>query len=166
MDHVTLEPDDFAYGVVEDVVPGVQRIIAENPSKFTYRGTGTYIVGGHEVAVVDPGPRLDSHRDALAAALDGRTVRSVLVTHCHADHSPLASWLSAETGAPTYAFGPHAEAVDEWDIGSLPDDFGRAPEPTDGEGTADDAAGTEPPVEESTDLDFDPDARVRTDDVV
>ncbi len=166
MDHVTLEPDDFAYGVIDEVVPGVQRIVAENPSKFTYRGTGTYIVGSHEVAVVDPGPQLDSHRDALATALDGRTVRAILVTHCHADHSPLAPWLSAETGAPTYAFGPHAEAVEAWDIGSLPDDFGRAPEPAADADPTDDDAAIEPPVEESTDLDFDPDARVRTGDVV
>ena len=54
-----------------------------------------------------PGPALDSHRDALAAALAGERVRAILVTHCHGDHSPLAAWLHAETGAPTYAFGPH-----------------------------------------------------------
>lgn len=165
MDHVTLEPDEFAYGAVAEVVPGVQRVIAENPSKFTYRGTGTYIVGEHDVAVIDPGPELDSHREALRAALSGRTVRSILVTHCHADHSPLAAWLASETGAPTYAFGPHAGAVEEWDIGSLPDDFGRAPEPEPGSEEAE-AAAKEPKLEEATDFDFVPDARVRTGDVV
>ena len=165
MDFVTLESDEFTYGTVADVAPGVQRVIAENPSKFTYQGTGTYIIGDSDVAVIDPGPDLDSHRDALAAALAGRTVRSILVTHCHADHSPLAAWLVGETGASTYAFGPHAEAVEEWDIGTLPDDFGRAPDPEPGSDEAQ-AAATEPKVEESTDMDFVPDAVVRTGDVV
>ena len=91
--------------------PAIRRVIAENPSKFTYRGTGTYIVGHGDVVVIDPGPVLDSHRDALAAALAGERVRAILITHCHADHSPLAAWLRAETGAPTFAFGPHG-AVD------------------------------------------------------
>ena len=66
--------DDVVYGRVDRVAPMLRRVIAENPSKFTYRGTGTYIVGEGEVAVVDPGPLLDSHRDALAAALDGERV--------------------------------------------------------------------------------------------
>jgi glyoxylase-like metal-dependent hydrolase (beta-lactamase superfamily II) len=99
--------DDVVYGRVEQVAPMIRRVIAENPSKFTYRGTGTYVVGVGDVAVVDPGPQLDSHRDALAAALAGERVRAICVTHCHSDHSPLAAWLREETGAPTYAFGPH-----------------------------------------------------------
>ena len=85
----------------------LRRVIAENPSKFTYKGTGTYIGGEGDVAVVDPGPLLDSHRDALAAALAGERVVAICVTHCHSDHSPLAAWLREETGAPTYAVGPH-----------------------------------------------------------
>ncbi|MET0146333.1 MAG: MBL fold metallo-hydrolase [Ilumatobacteraceae bacterium] len=99
--------DDVVYGRVDRVAPLVRRVVAENPSKFTYRGTGTYIVGEGEVAVIDPGPVLDSHRDALAAALTGERVTAICVTHCHSDHSPLAAWLREETGAPTYAFGPH-----------------------------------------------------------
>lgn len=168
MDFVTLETEDFTYGEPADVVPGVQRVAAQNPSKFTYRGTGTYIVGDRDVAVIDPGPQLDGHRDALAQALEGRNVRAILVTHCHADHSPLAAWLRAETGAPTLAFGPHAEAVEEWDIGSLPDDFGRTPEPEPGAASTakDDNQTAEPKVEESTDMDFAPDVAVRTGDVV
>ena len=165
MDFVALDEEEFTYGAVAPVAPGVQRVIAENPSKFTYRGTGTYIVGDRDVAVIDPGPQLDSHREALAAALKGRTVRSILVTHCHADHSPLATWLAAETGSPTYAYGSHAGAGKAWDIGSLPDDFGRAPES--GSASKEVAtAATEPPVEEATDTDFVPDAVVRTGDVV
>ena len=167
MEFVTLEPGDFTYGVGAEILPGVTRIVAENPSKFTYRGTGTYIVGDADVAVVDPGPMLDAHRDALAAALSGRTVRAVLVTHCHADHSPLAAWLRAESGAPTYAFGPHGAATAAWDIGSLPDDFGR-PDPAGGDGSGDQqtAESTEPKVEESTDVDFAPDVVVRSGDRV
>ncbi|WP_420452562.1 MBL fold metallo-hydrolase [Ilumatobacter sp.] len=174
MRFLTLAEDDFDYGAPESVAPGVRRVVARNPSKFTYRGTGTYIVGGgDDVAVIDPGPLLDDHRDALARALDGRRVRAILVTHCHADHSPLAAWLRAETGAPTFAHGPHGAGGADWDIGSLPDDFGRPPADgagapgVDHEGGADaaDAAG-EPVVEESTDTDFAPDVEVRDGDEV
>ena len=71
--------------------------------------------GSIHVAVIDPGPTLDSHRDALAAALSGERVRAILVTHCHGDHSPLAAWLKDETGAPTFGFGPHGELPDPED---------------------------------------------------
>lgn len=104
--------DDVRYGACDVVSPLIRRVIADNPSAFTYRGTGTYIVGHGDVAVIDPGPVLDSHRDALAAALAGEHVVAILVTHCHADHSPLAEWLRAETGAPTVAFGPHLTPPD------------------------------------------------------
>ena len=164
MDFVTLEPDDFTYGVGSEVLPGVTRIVAENPSKFTYRGTGTYILGDTDVAVIDPGPDLAGHRDALAGALTGRTVRAILVTHCHADHSPLAAWLRAESGAPTYAFGPHGVATAGWDIGTLPDDFGR-PDPAASDDRSE-VAPSEPKVEESTDVDFVPDVEVRSGDHV
>lgn len=103
--------DDVHYGAAEHVSPLIRRVIAENPSKYSYRGTGTYIIGHGDVVVIDPGPALDAHRDALAAALHGERVRAILVTHYHSDHSPLAAWLRAETGAPTVAFGPHG-AVD------------------------------------------------------
>jgi glyoxylase-like metal-dependent hydrolase (beta-lactamase superfamily II) len=107
--------DDVHYGRVEHMSPLIRRVIAENPSKFTYRGTGTYILGHGDVVVIDPGPRLDSHRDALAAALAGERVRAILVTHCHSDHAPLAAWLRAETGAPTYAYGPHPPPDPKWE---------------------------------------------------
>lgn len=163
MQFLTLDRDSFVYGASQPVASLVHRVIAENPSKFTYHGTGTYIVGGDgngrgDVVVIDPGPRLDSHRDALAAALSGCTVRSILVTHCHADHSPLAEWLAAESGAPTIAFGPHGD--DGWDIGDDP----VVDEPEQDAETESSAA--EPVVEESTDRDFVPDVVARTGDVV
>ncbi|MCU1401570.1 MAG: hypothetical protein JWN62_4679 [Acidimicrobiales bacterium] len=133
--------DDFEYGVVEQVTPLIRRLIADNPTKYSYRGTGTYIVGHGDVVVIDPGPTLDAHRDALAAELLGERVRAILVTHCHADHSPLAAWLSAETGAPTVAFGPHG-AVDL------------------------DDADSDVKVEESIDLAFVPDVVAADGDVV
>jgi glyoxylase-like metal-dependent hydrolase (beta-lactamase superfamily II) len=175
MDFVTLDDDDFTYGAADVVVDGVRRVIAENPSKFTYRGTGTYIIGSGDVAVIDPGPLLDAHRDALLDALEGQRVRAILVTHCHADHSPLAAWLKEQTGAPTIAFGPHGAATEEWDIGSLPEDFGR-PDPDDEEQRRKDETGSdtesggadadEPKMEESTDVDFVPDEVVVTGDEV
>ena len=103
--------DDAPYATSQQLSPLVRRVIAENPSKFTYRGTGTYIIGTHDVVVIDPGPRLDSHRDALQRALDGCNVVGIVVTHCHADHSPLSQWLKESTGAPTFALGPHADVV-------------------------------------------------------
>jgi glyoxylase-like metal-dependent hydrolase (beta-lactamase superfamily II) len=136
--------DDVVYGRVEQVTPLIRRVIAENPSKFTYRGTGTYIVGHGEIAVIDPGPTLDSHRDALAVAIDGERVIAICVTHCHSDHSPLAAWLGAETGAPTIAFGPH-------------------PPPVEDELTEELADGVK--LEEAIDLAFEPDLRVVDGDV-
>jgi len=115
--------DDVRYGTAVEVAPGLRRLLAENPSRFTYRGTGTYIVGRGDVAVIDPGPDLASHREALEAALKGERVRAVVVTHCHADHSPLAAWLAGLTGASTFALGPHGEVSDDPDdVIDVPDD--------------------------------------------
>ena len=121
----------------------LRRVIAENPSKFTYRGTGTYIVGEGEVAVVDPGPLLDAHRDALAAALAGERVTAICVTHCHSDHSPLAAWLREETGRADVS----------------PSGRTRRPTPTTRRSCAEEIAeGVK--VEETIDLAFEPDVRV------
>ena len=110
--------DDARYGIVEQVSPLIRRVIAENPSKYTYRGTGTYIVGHGKVAVIDPGPVMDSHRSAIQNALIGEQVQAILVTHCHSDHSPLAHWLHEQTGAATFAIGPHRDSdFDELDDG-------------------------------------------------
>jgi glyoxylase-like metal-dependent hydrolase (beta-lactamase superfamily II) len=98
---------DPAYGSVVEVLPGVRRVLAHNPSKYTAWGTGTYLVGRGQVAIIDPGPALDAHVDAVMAAVDGETVTHLLVTHTHADHSPAAAELQRRTGATTYGFGPH-----------------------------------------------------------
>ena len=98
----------FEYGRLETVAPMIRRIVARNPSPFTFRGTGTYVVGQGEVAVIDPGPDLPEHVEALLAGLVGERVTHILITHTHRDHSPAARALQAATGAPTYGFGPHA----------------------------------------------------------
>ena len=97
----------FDYGAARRLSPLVRRVIARNPSAFTFHGTGTYILGSEKVAVIDPGPDDPAHIDALLAALDGETVSHILITHTHRDHSPGAALLQQKTGAPTYAFGPH-----------------------------------------------------------
>ena len=108
----------FEYGVIERVSPMIRRVVARNPGPYTFHGTGTYVVGHGEVAVIDPGPAIEAHVDALLAALDGETVTHQLITHTHLDHSPAARLLGQATGAPTYGFGPHgaggeAPAVEE-----------------------------------------------------
>jgi glyoxylase-like metal-dependent hydrolase (beta-lactamase superfamily II) len=103
---------DPRYGEAVEAAPLIRRVTAKNPGKFSGLGTGTYIVGRGDVVVIDPGPTLNSHRDALMAALRGERVSTILVTHCHSDHSPLAAWLRETTGAPTVAFGPHVENPD------------------------------------------------------
>jgi glyoxylase-like metal-dependent hydrolase (beta-lactamase superfamily II) len=101
---------DVVYGRVDQVSPLIRRVVADNPSKFTYLGTGTYVVGHGDVAVIDAGPRLDAHVDAITAALEpGERVTHLLVTHTHSDHSPATAPMKERTGAPSYGFGPHGE---------------------------------------------------------
>ena len=97
----------FEYGRCDQVSPLIRRVIADNPGPFTYVGTGTYIVGRGTVAVIDPGPDLPAHLQALLTALDGETVSHILVTHHHSDHSPLARPLQAATGARIFGRAPH-----------------------------------------------------------
>jgi glyoxylase-like metal-dependent hydrolase (beta-lactamase superfamily II) len=94
-------------GVVDEVVPGVRRILCNNPSPFTFTGTVSYIVGRGKVAVIDPGPDDEAHAAALLDALRGETVSHILVTHTHRDHSPNTARIKAATGATVYAQGPH-----------------------------------------------------------
>ncbi len=151
-----VEPlDPVDYGVVTRLSPLVGRVIAENPSKFTYKGTGTYIIGryGGDVVVIDPGPQIDAHRDALQRALAGSTVRGIVVTHCHSDHVPLSYWLREATGAPTFAFGSHPRPA----LAEVFDDDPAADDPTEAETTNKLGDGEE---REHTDFDFVPDVAV------
>jgi len=94
-------------GVVEEVVPGVRRVLCNNPSPMTLSGTVSYIVGRGKVAIIDPGPDDEAHAKALLDAVRGETVTHILITHTHRDHSPNAARIKAATGAPTYAEGVH-----------------------------------------------------------
>jgi glyoxylase-like metal-dependent hydrolase (beta-lactamase superfamily II) len=132
------------YGRVEQVSPLIRRVVAENPGRFTFTGTGTYIVGHGQVAVIDPGPALPAHLEALTAALQGETVTHILITHTHGDHSPGAAPLKRATGAPTYGFGPHPLADVEARRGDE----------------------SETPVEERSDLDFVPDVPTGDGDII
>lgn len=100
---------EFAYGAPRKLAAGVVRIVANNPSPFTFKGTNTYIVGEDEVAVIDPGPEDEAHRAAILAALAGRKVTHIVVTHTHRDHVDGLPGLVAALGAPTCGFGRHAE---------------------------------------------------------
>jgi glyoxylase-like metal-dependent hydrolase (beta-lactamase superfamily II) len=100
------------YEVLDEIEPGVARVLAHNPSAFTYYGTQTYVVGDDEVAVIDPGPDDPAHLDALVDSVGGRRLAAILCTHTHRDHSPAARPLSERTGAPVIGCAPLAlEAV-------------------------------------------------------
>ena len=102
---------DVAAGREVRLSPLVSRVLAPNPGPFTFRGTGVYIVGaGARVAVIDPGPDVPDHVEALKRALGVRTVSHILVTHTHRDHSPAAAALKEWSGAKTYGL-PLASAA-------------------------------------------------------
>tara|TARA_R110002096_G_scaffold435828_1_gene663718 strand:- start:24608 stop:25486 length:879 start_codon:yes stop_codon:yes gene_type:complete len=97
---------DFSppYGEIEVISPLIRRITAPNPAPYTFKGTGTYIIGHGDVAVIDPGPHIQDHIDAIMAGLNGESITHILVTHNHQDHSPGARPLAAICGAKIYAF--------------------------------------------------------------
>src|SRR6266852_23811 len=101
---------DLPPGRVEEAVPGVRRLLANNPGPFTFRGTVSYIVGRGQVAIIDPGPSDETHIAALLAAVRGETVTHIFVTHTHRDHSPAVPRIKAATGATVLAEGPHRAA--------------------------------------------------------
>ena len=99
---------DAPYSIVETLEPGIGRALAHNPSAFTYYGTQTYIVGEKEVAVIDPGPDLMEHVEALIRAIAGRPIVAIMCTHTHRDHSPASRPLANVTGAPIVGCAPLA----------------------------------------------------------
>ena len=96
------------YAIVERLEPAVARLLARNPSPFTYFGTQTYLVGEEELVVIDPGPDLPEHVEAIVAALDGRNLAAIACTHTHRDHSPASRSLKEATGAPIIGCAPLA----------------------------------------------------------
>ncbi len=129
---------DFEYAVLEELTPLVRRVTARNPSGFSFHGTGTYVIGRGNVAVIDPGPMVDEHIEALKRTLAGETVTHILITHTHIDHSPAAAPLKTFWNVPTYGFGPHGSG--------LPDD--------------------DEPIEEGGDMDFVPDVVCKDGDLI
>jgi glyoxylase-like metal-dependent hydrolase (beta-lactamase superfamily II) len=119
--------EDIPTGRAELIAPGVRRLLAGNPSPFTFTGTQTYIVGagepGGEVAVIDPGPDLPDHVGAILAATQGERIAAILCTHTHRDHSPASRPLASATGAPIIGCaplaidddGPRADAAFDFD---------------------------------------------------
>src|SRR5215470_616124 len=101
---------DLPPGKVEEIYPGVRRLLCNNPGPFTFKGTVSYIVGRDRVAVIDPGPLDEAHINALLNVVRGETITHILVTHTHRDHSPAAARIKAATGAPTLGEGPHRAA--------------------------------------------------------
>nr|WP_174302232.1 MBL fold metallo-hydrolase [Sphingobium xenophagum] len=97
---------DLPTGVAMPLSPLVARVLAPNPSPFTFTGTQTYVVGSSDVAVIDPGPDEADHLTALTAAIAGRPVVAIVCTHTHRDHSPAAQPLRAMTGAPVIGCAP------------------------------------------------------------
>jgi glyoxylase-like metal-dependent hydrolase (beta-lactamase superfamily II) len=97
---------DAPYARIEQVEPGIGRLLAHNPSAFTYSGTQSYLAGEREVAVIDPGPDLPEHLEALERAIGSRRVVAIMCTHTHRDHSPAARPLADRTGAPIVGCAP------------------------------------------------------------
>ena len=112
-------PKPWPTGLVEQAEPLVRRVLAPNPSPYTYTGTQTYIVGaGPDVAVIDPGPDEGDHVDAILAGVGDAAIAAIMCTHTHRDHSPASRPLAQRTGAPIVgcaplaleAIGPRADA--------------------------------------------------------
>ncbi len=129
---------EFEYGVVTELSPRIRRVVANNPSPFTLYGTGTYVLGRGNVAVIDPGPADADHIDAIVAATAGETITHLLITHTHMDHSPGCKLLRRHCDAKSYAFGAHGSGIEDDSV----------------------------KIEESADLDFLPDVAVRHGDVI
>ncbi len=106
---VTIPPQPWPTGMAEAVEPLVRRVLAPNPSPYTFTGTQTYVVGeadGPDCAVIDPGPNEPAHIEAIIAAIAGRRVLAIMCTHTHRDHSPAAAPLAAQTGAAIVGCAP------------------------------------------------------------
>jgi glyoxylase-like metal-dependent hydrolase (beta-lactamase superfamily II) len=110
---------DAPYGEAISLSPHIARLLAHNPGPFTFKGTGVYLIGaGQRIAVIDPGPDLPDHTEALKRAIGTREISHILITHTHRDHSPAAAALKEWSGAKTYAAGPHSAEAGEVEEGA------------------------------------------------
>jgi glyoxylase-like metal-dependent hydrolase (beta-lactamase superfamily II) len=128
------------YARLELLEPGIARLLAHNPSPFTYEGTQTYLAGEDDVVVVDPGPDLPEHVAAIITAVGSRKLVAIACTHTHRDHSPASRALAGATGAPIVGCAPLA--LDS--VGPRADasfDFAYAPDRVLGDGEALNIAG-------------------------
>lgn len=99
---------DPQYRQCVEIAPLIRRVVAENPNPFTFTGSGVYLIGRGDVAVVDPGPNLAEHLDAIESCLGpDESITRILITHTHTDHTAGVPALKERTGAPTFGFGPH-----------------------------------------------------------
>ena len=87
-------------GQVVQISPRIRRITAGNGSVFTGPGTNTYLVGTEEVTVIDPGPAMEEHIDAIISA--SKKIKQILVTHTHPDHSPGVRLLKQKLAVPAF----------------------------------------------------------------
>lgn len=106
---MALPPKPWPTGICEELQPAIRRVLAANPSPFTYTGTQTYLVGSEDaLAVIDPGPDLPEHVARLVETVGNANVTAILCTHTHRDHSPAARLLAQRTGAPIIGCAPLA----------------------------------------------------------
>lgn len=96
----------FEYGVPRELAPGVNRLVAPNPSLYTFKGTNTYLLGDQNLAIIDPGPDDSAHVQAIVDAVAGRKVSHIFVTHRHRDHTGATAGLRSVIDAPVLAYGP------------------------------------------------------------
>jgi glyoxylase-like metal-dependent hydrolase (beta-lactamase superfamily II) len=109
------EPD---YGSLVAVTPLIRRLVARNSGPFTAWGTGTYVIGHGEVAVIDPGPLEDAHIDALLASLQNERITHLVITHTHLDHSPAAAIIRERSKAEVIGCGPHGARGETTEAGA------------------------------------------------
>jgi glyoxylase-like metal-dependent hydrolase (beta-lactamase superfamily II) len=98
----------FAYGEPRELARGVARIVANNPGPLTFKGTNTYLIGTHRLAVLDPGPDEPAHVEAVLNAAGRRPISHIVLTHTHPDHIGALARLQAATGALTAGYGRRA----------------------------------------------------------
>ena len=156
------------YATLEEIAPGLRRVVANNPGPYTFRGTATFVVGHGDVAVIDPGPKDEVHTQAILDSLapTGERITHILITHTHPDHSPGTKLLKERTGATTYGWGGHPNEP------GTPEDAFDYPKPerdraNDGEeGNADPHDPEKSSDEHRGDTDFVPDHYLSTGDEV